>query len=94
MQPSDPSVQSWGKVRSAGDLGQWVAQGRQGQRLTQAELADWLGVDRTTVIRLEAGTVSQIARVFDALGVLGLDLVVVPRGTTVHVEPLSGPAAP
>lgn len=94
MQREELSAHSWGKVRSSGELGQWVAQGRQGQGLTQAELADWLGVDRTTVVRLEAGTVSQIARVFDALGVLGLDLVVVPRGTSVHVEPLSGPPAP
>lgn len=94
MQQEWQPLASWGRVRSSGDLGDWVAQGRRRQGLTQAELAEWLGVDRTTVVRLEAGAVSQIARVVDALGVLGLDLVVVPRGTSVHVESVSGQPSP
>ena len=55
--------------------------------MTQGDLAAWLGVDRTTVLRMEAGRVSQIDRLFDVLGVLGLDLVVVPRTARVIVEP-------
>jgi len=80
----------WGKVRSARELGQRIADGRQEQSFTQGDLADWLGVDRTTVLRLEAGKASQIDRLFDILGLLGLDLVVVPRTAHVVVESPQG----
>ena len=94
MQHDQPSTPPWGKVRSAGELGHRIANGRQEQRLTQGELADWLGVDRTTVLRLEAGKASQIDRLFDILGLLGLDLVVVPRTARVIVESPSGQSSP
>jgi transcriptional regulator with XRE-family HTH domain len=94
MQPDPPPTPVWGKVRSAGELGHRIAEGRQEQSLTQGELADWLGVDRTTVLRFEAGKASQIDRLFDILGLLGLDLVVVPRTARVIVEPPSGQPSP
>ncbi|MGL4175336.1 MAG: helix-turn-helix transcriptional regulator [Dermatophilaceae bacterium] len=78
---------AWSKVRSAADLGRRLAAERKGQRLTQGDLAAWVGVDRTTVLRMEAGKVGQIDRLFDVLGVLGLDLVAVPRTARVVVEP-------
>ena len=90
MQHDQPKTPAWGKVRSASELGQRIADGRQEQSLTQGELAGCLGVDRTTVLRLEAGKASQIDRLFDILGLLGLDLVVVPRTARVVVEPPSG----
>lgn len=94
MQQDQPSTPAWGKVRSAGELGQRIADSRQDQGLTQGELADWLGVDRTTVLRLEAGKASQIDRLFDILGILGLDLVVVPRTARLVVEPPNGQSSP
>ena len=94
MQQDQLPTPAWGKVRSAGELGQRIADGRQEQSLTQGELADWLGVDRTTVLRLEAGKATQIDRLFDVLGLLGLDLVVVPRTSRVVVEPPSGQSSP
>lgn len=94
MQHDQPSTPAWGKVRSAGELGQRIADSRQDQGLTQGELADWLGVDRTTVLRLEAGKASQIDRLFDILGILGLDLVVVPRTARLVVEPPNGQSSP
>lgn len=90
MQHEQSRDAAWGKVRSATELGRRLADGRQSQDLTQGDLANWLGVDRTTVLRLEAGKVGQIDRLFDILGVLGLDLVVVPRAARVTVEPASG----
>ena len=87
MQLDDAQVPGWGKVRSARDLGGRIASGRQSQHLTQGDLAAWLGVDRTTVVRLEAGKVGQLDRLFDVLGVLGLDLALVPRSARIIVEP-------
>ncbi|MGL5864079.1 MAG: helix-turn-helix transcriptional regulator [Phycicoccus sp.] len=84
MPPNQPAT--WSTLRSAGELGRRVADARRDQNLTQGDLAAWLGVDRTTVIRLEAGRVSQLDRLFDVLGVLGLDLVAVPRTAKVVVE--------
>ncbi|MGL4743953.1 MAG: helix-turn-helix transcriptional regulator [Dermatophilaceae bacterium] len=84
MPPDRPTT--WSTLRSAGDLGRRVADARREQSLTQGDLAAWLGVDRTTVIRLEAGKVSQLDRLFDVLGVLGLDLIAVPRTARVVVE--------
>jgi transcriptional regulator with XRE-family HTH domain len=89
MQLDQSSAQPWGKVRSADELGRHIARGRRAQHLTQGDLATWLGVDRTTVLRLEAGKAGQIDRLFDALGLLGLDLVLVPRTARVVVEPTS-----
>lgn len=94
MQRDDQEALSWATVRSAQELGTRLASRRQGQNLTQSELAGWLGVDRTTVLRMEAGKVSQIDRLFDVLGVLGLDLVVVPRTARVIVEPADGEPTP
>ncbi len=87
MQHDEPPTLPWGKVRSASELGDRIAEGRHDQNLTQGDLANWLGVDRTTVLRLEAGRVGQINRLFDIIGILGLDLVVVPRSARVVVEP-------
>jgi transcriptional regulator with XRE-family HTH domain len=89
MQHDEPFSPQWGKVRSASELGHRISDGRRHQNLTQGDLANWLGVDRTTVLRLEAGKVGQINRLFDILGVLGLDLVVVPRTARVVVEPVT-----
>lgn len=94
MQHEQARDAAWGKVRSASELGRRIADGRQGHHLTQGDLADWVGVDRTTVLRLEAGRVGQIDRLFDVLAILGLDLVVVPRTARITVEPASGQPAP
>lgn len=81
----------WRRVPDAKALGSSVAQLRRAQSLTQEELAQWLGVDRSTLVRLEAGRVTQVSRLLDALSVLGADLIVVQRGAQVTVGP---PAAP
>lgn len=94
MQLPQNGAPDWATVRSARQLGDRIASGRHSHDLTQSDLAAWLGVDRTTILRMEAGRVSQIDRLFEVLGVLGLDLVVVPRTARVIVEPADGDSAP
>jgi len=43
-------------IRTQADLGRRIAQAREDSGKTQAELADLLGLDRTAVVRLEAGS--------------------------------------
>ena len=74
-------------MRSTAELGERIASRRQDNNLTQADLAEWLAVDRTTVVRLEQGKATQLDRLFDVIAILGLDLVVVPRNSRVVVEP-------
>src|SRR6202034_1508794 len=42
-------------IRTQADLGRGIAQAREDSRKTQSELADLVGLDRTAVVRLEAG---------------------------------------
>lgn len=73
----------WRRVHDAQGLGAAIAQLRRDHGLTQGALSEWLGVDRSTVLRMEAGDAAQLRRLMDALSVLGADLVVVER--TAHV---------
>ncbi|QSB15405.1 helix-turn-helix domain-containing protein [Natronosporangium hydrolyticum] len=82
---------TWRRARDARGLGQHIATLRRERRMTQAELAQWLGVDRTTVVRLEAGNLRAVKRLTEALSVLGADLVVVPREAQVTVEAADRP---
>lgn len=48
--------------------------------MSQAELAEWVGVSRQYVVQLESGEVSlQVRRLFDVFAVLGTDLTLVSR---------------
>jgi transcriptional regulator with XRE-family HTH domain len=80
----------WRRVHEAEGLGAAIAQLRRSQGLTQGELSEWLGVDRSTVVRLEAGDARQLRRLMDALSVLGADLVVVDRIAHVTVTDPAG----
>jgi transcriptional regulator with XRE-family HTH domain len=73
----------WRLARGARGLGQALREQRQKQGWTQERLADWLGVDRTTVARMEAGKHPALARFADALALLEADVLVVPRGTQI-----------
>ena len=79
----------WRRVHTAAELGAAVAEQRKRSGMSQQELAEWLGVDRTTVIRLEAGSVGALARLMTALSALGADLVVVDRAAAVTVSDTS-----
>lgn len=75
----------WLRPRGPDALGQAVSACRRESGLTQQALALRLGVNRTTVIALEAGRNQSLSRAVDALSLLGYDLVVVPKGAQVTV---------
>lgn len=54
--------------------------------LTQAEIAKRLGMDRTTVIDIEAGRNTAANRFVALFNRMGYDLIAVPRGARVAVE--------
>lgn len=76
----------WSRVRGAAGLGVALATARNEAGLTQAELADLIGADRTTVLNMEQGRNQVLARLVAALSVLGHELIVVPRSATVTIE--------
>jgi transcriptional regulator with XRE-family HTH domain len=76
---------TWYWLRSSDGGGRALAGVRRAAGLTQAELADRLGVDRTTVITMEAGRNPAIKRFTGAFGQFGYDLIAVPRGAQVSV---------
>ncbi len=85
-------MHSWRRVHDAHGLGRALAGLRRDSGMSQAELAEWLGVDRTTVVRMESGSLGALERLTAALAVVGADLVVVPRQAGVTVTPPSGSA--
>jgi transcriptional regulator with XRE-family HTH domain len=75
----------WFRIRGAEGLGAALATARRQKPLTQRELAEHLGVERTTVLNMEAGRTPALARVVRAFSILGYDLIAVPRGAKVVV---------
>lgn len=53
--------------------------------LTQAELARRLGIDRTTILNMEAGRNPAVDRFLGAFELFGYDLIAVPREAHVAV---------
>ncbi|MFI5429017.1 helix-turn-helix transcriptional regulator [Aeromicrobium sp. UC242_57] len=77
----------WSWLYEAADMGQVIREARTAARLTQAELADRLGVSRRTIVRLESGDQgAAIETAIQALGECGVALAAIPRGSTVRVQ--------
>jgi transcriptional regulator with XRE-family HTH domain len=54
---------------------------RRERGMTQEELAEWIGVHRNYISLLERGDMSaQVERALEVLSLLGVDVVLVPRG--------------
>jgi transcriptional regulator with XRE-family HTH domain len=69
-------------VRTRADLANAIRDLRRERGLTQEELADWVGVHRNYIGQLERGEMStQVERTFDVLSLLGVDVVLVERGS-------------
>lgn len=75
----------WLRTRGPDAVSDAVAACRHSAGLTQAQLAQRLRMNRTTVIDMEAGRTGALRRAAEALSMLGYDLVVVPRGAHVTV---------
>jgi transcriptional regulator with XRE-family HTH domain len=76
----------WYRIRGADDLGRALAEIRRAAGLTQAQLAELVRAERTTVLNVEAGRNTALERIVRAFGLLGYDLVAVRRGSTIRVE--------
>jgi transcriptional regulator with XRE-family HTH domain len=76
----------WFWLRGDGGAGRALAGVRHAVGLTQAEIARMLGMDRTTVIDIEAGRNTAVNRFVGLFNRMGYDLIAVPRGTRVYVE--------
>jgi transcriptional regulator with XRE-family HTH domain len=82
----------WYRIRGADDLGHALAEIRRAASLTQAELAERVRAERTTVLNMEAGRNTALERFIRAFGLFGYDLIAVRRGSTIRVEEPPGPA--
>jgi transcriptional regulator with XRE-family HTH domain len=86
-------VSPWFWLRGDEGTGRALAGVRHAVGLTQAEIARRLGMDRTTVIDIEAGRNAAVNRFVALFNRMGYDLIAVPRGTRVIVE-AGGESAP
>jgi DNA-binding XRE family transcriptional regulator len=77
---------AWQRVHDARGLARALADMRRMRDMSQEELAEWLGVDRTTVVRMESGNLGVLSRFTAALAIVGAELVVVPRNAQVTVR--------
>jgi transcriptional regulator with XRE-family HTH domain len=76
----------WFWLRGDEGAGRALAGVRHAVGLTQAEIARRLGMDRTTVINIEAGRNTAVNRFVGLFNRMGYDLIAVPRGARVIVE--------
>ncbi|MGH3196559.1 MAG: helix-turn-helix transcriptional regulator [Streptosporangiaceae bacterium] len=75
----------WFWLRGKAGAGIALAEVRREAGLTQAQLAAQVGIERTTILNMEAGRNTTINRFVDIINRLGYDLIAVPRGARVSV---------
>lgn len=77
----------WSWLYDAAEMGGVIREARKSAELTQAELAERLGVSRRTIVRAEAGDEGiSIETAIQALGECGVALAAIPRNATVSVQ--------
>jgi len=77
---------AWYWLRGETGAGNALAGARQNAGLTQAQLATQVGMDRTTLITMEAGRNAAVNRLLRAFNRMGYDLIAVPRTARVSVD--------
>lgn len=88
METAIESAQTrWYRARTKRALGAALQSIRQRGGHTQDELAAQVSSSRPHLSRLERGTSPQVDTLMRLLDVQGYELVLVPRGSTVTVEP-------
>jgi DNA-binding XRE family transcriptional regulator len=76
----------WVRPRGRSGLADGLATIRKAASVTQVDLAERLGINRSTVIDMEAGRNPVLTRYADALALLGFDVILVPRAAVVEVR--------
>ena len=61
-------------------LGEQIRRVRRAQQVTQEELADYAGLSRVSVMKVEKGGDVRLSNLLRLIELLGLELVVRPRG--------------
>lgn len=85
---SQPEVaKPWFWLRGADGAARALTAVRHQAGLTQAQVARQLKMDRTTVLNMEAGRNPAVSRFVSLFGWMGYDLIAVPRGARVIVDP-------
>ena len=72
-------------VYDAADFGRAVRTLRNHRGWSQSTLAEWLGVHRVTISKLEQGGTVDLPVAIRALGILGATVTIHPRGTVVQI---------
>jgi len=68
------------RASNASELGGALAEVRRSQGMTQADMAEMIGVDRTYIARLESGLATrQVQRIFAILRDAGLELALAAK---------------
>ena len=72
-------------TRTAYELGQTIRAVRKSQRLTQKDLASLMGAGSRLLTDIERGKpTAQVGKILLALDLLGIDLLLVERGSDSH----------
>ena len=79
----------WFRARTLGALGTAMSEVRRDSGFTQEQAGSLTGTSRPTISRMERGRPGPSSAVVDLLTACGYELVVVPRGARVIVEPRS-----
>ena len=70
------------KIKSAKDLGDFVREMRESQKMTQADILGLANTGNRFIVELENGKPTvQFQKVLDVLDVLGLEIVVQKKGS-------------
>jgi transcriptional regulator with XRE-family HTH domain len=77
----------WFWLRGADGAARALAAVRHQSGLTQAQIAEQVQMDRTTVLNMEAGRNPAVSRFVSLFNWMGYDLIAVPRGARVTVGP-------
>jgi HTH-type transcriptional regulator/antitoxin HipB len=72
------------------ELGEAIRRVRRERGLTQAELADRLGVGRMTISRLESGDSVSVETALRALAECGYAMAIAPKFSRLRVNPENG----
>jgi HTH-type transcriptional regulator / antitoxin HipB len=76
----------WLRIHGGRGFGAALATVRKAAGLTQTELAERVGAERTTIINMEHGRHLALGRAVNAFATAGYELIAVPRGANVTVE--------
>lgn len=80
-------AQDWYWLKTLDSFGEAVRAMREDKQLNQDELAGQIGSSRPTISRFERGADISLSTAFDAVEALGYDLIAVPKGSVVTVQP-------